>query len=309
MCARMNDMIWIPAQRFVMGSDAHYPEERSAHPVHVDGFWMDRSPVTNTQFAAFVTETRYTTVAERTPNANDYPGAISEMLRPGSMVFVRPRTRPPRMDIAYWWQYVFGADWKHPQGPDSSLDGLAEHPVVHVAYEDVAAFATWAGKSIASEAEWEAACRGGQHAQPYAWGDELTPNGVMMANYWQGEFPHDRVNTGHWETTSPTGAFPPNAYGLYDMIGNVWEWTSDWFAPQHSAVSASCCAPANPRGGTEAMSVDPREPTIRIPRKVLKGGSHLCAPNYCQRYRPAARHAQPVDTSTSHIGFRCVVRP
>jgi formylglycine-generating enzyme len=186
---------------------------------------------------------------------------------------------------------------------------LHDHPVVHIAYRDAEAYAEWAGKALPTEAEWEFAARGGLIGTEFAWGDEFAPGGRQMANTWQGAFPHENLMTDGYERTSPVGAFPANGYGLHDMIGNVWEWTSDWYTSQHSADAVkTCCIPENPRGGAEQESFDPCQPEIRIPRKVLKGGSHLCAPNYCQRYRPAARYAQPVDTSTSHIGFRCVVR-
>jgi len=187
---------------------------------------------------------------------------------------------------------------------------MDRHPVVHVAFGDAAAYAKWAGKSLPTEAEWERAARGGLEGAVYAWGDEITPRGRPMANFWQGEFPHENTLEDGWEGTSPVGMFPPNGYGLFDMIGNVWEWTDDWYAPRHrQPAKHSCCVPRNPRGGTRDESIDLRQPEIRIPRKVLKGGSHLCSPNYCQRYRPAARYPEPVDTSTSHVGFRCIIRP
>ena len=202
-----------------------------------------------------------------------------------------------------------GADWRHPLGPDSSIEGQDDHPVIHVAFHDAQAYADWAGKALPTEAEWEFAARGGLDGCDYAWGDELAPGGAMMANYWQGIFPFANQLLDGWERTSPVRAFPPNGYGLHDMIGNVWEWTTDWWSSRHPDQEAkSCCIPQNPRGGPEAGSFDERQPEIRIPRKAVKGGSHLCAPNYCRRYRPAARHAQPVDTSMSHVGFRCIVR-
>jgi formylglycine-generating enzyme required for sulfatase activity len=293
-----------------MGSDRHYPEERPVHRVHVDGFWMDRLPVTNERFAAFAAATHHTTFAELPPNAADYPGAIPELLHPGSLVFVRPSRPVGLSDIGQWWRFILGADWRHPQGPHSGLSGLSDHPVVHVTYADAEAFAQWEGKSLPTEAEWELAARGGLDGATYAWGEELMPDGRPMANTWQGSFPHENTLIDGWEGTSPVGAFPANGYGLYDMIGNVWEWTSDWYRAGHEpdAVKA-CCIPRNPRGGSMLASLDPRTPGIRIARRVLKGGSHLCAPNYCQRYRPAARFPQPIDTSTSHVGFRCIVRP
>jgi len=301
-------MAWIPGGTFLMGSDRHYPEERPAHRVSVDGFWMDAHAVTNDEFARFVAATGYVTVAERTPDPADYPGAKPELLVPGSAVFRKPAHRVDLRNPYEWWAYVPGADWRHPQGPDSSIDGLGDHPVVHVAYEDALAYARWAGKDLPTEAEWEFAARGGLDGATYAWGDEFLPGGRFMANTWQGEFPIQNLALDGYEWTAPVGSFPPNGYGLYDMIGNVWEWTRDWYQ-EYGAVIRSCCASTNPRGGEREASYDPRTPDNRIPRKVIKGGSYLCAPNYCRRYRPAARLAQPVDTSTCHLGFRCVVRP
>lgn len=304
----LDDMVWIHGRRYVMGSNEHYPEERPALDVDVDGFWMDRHPVTNQRFAEFVEATGHVTVAEQIPDAGDYPGAIPEMLRAGSLVFVQPSGPVPLDNSATWWRYVFGADWRHPLGPDSSIEGLESHPVVHVAYADAEAFATWLGKSVPTEAEWELACRGGLERAAYAWGAELAPGDRMMANYWQGRFPWENLCLDGWERTSPVGWYPPNGFDLHDMIGNVWEWTSDWYLNGHSAPAKTCCTPKNPRGGREQDSYAPVLSTIHIPRKVLKGGSHLCAANYSQRYRPAARQAQPVDSSTSHVGFRCVWR-
>jgi formylglycine-generating enzyme len=304
------DMVWIPGGTFAMGSDRHYPEEAPVHRVTVDGFWMDRTPVTNAAFARFVQETRHVTFAQLPPDPKDYPGALPEMLYAASLVFVKPRGPVDLRDMRNWWRFERGADWQHPQGTGSTIEGRMDHPVVHVAYADAAAYARWAGKEIPTEAEWELAARGGLDGAEFAWGDELTPNGVAMANYWQGQFPWQNTRDDGFECTSPVGAFPPNGYGLVDVIGNVWEWTADWYRPRHPGEKAkTCCIPRNPRGGPESESFDPAQPAIRIPRKVLKGGSHLCAPNYCRRYRPAARYPEPVDTSTSHVGFRCIVRP
>jgi formylglycine-generating enzyme required for sulfatase activity len=268
---------------------------------------MDRYPVTNERFARFVKATGHVTVAERAPDPADYPDARPELLVPASAVFRKPGRDVDPRDIYGWWIHTPGASWRHPRGPQTSLKGLDQHPVVHVTWEDVAAYAAWAGKDIATEAEWERAARGGLDGAEYAWGDELTPGGRHMANVWQGEFPFENLGLDGWEHTSPLRAFPPNPYGLFDMIGNVWEWTADWYQ-DHGRLTHACCTVANPLGAAEADSADP---TLGdgLPRKVIKGGSHLCAPNYCRRYRPAARMPQAVDTSTSHLGFRCIVRP
>jgi formylglycine-generating enzyme len=302
-------MVWMPGGTFLMGSDRHYPEEAPAHRVAVDGFWMDRYPVTNEQFRRFVTATGYVTFAEIPPDPAQYPGARPEMLYTASLVFVKPPGPVDLRDFTNWWTFMRGADWRHPGGPASSLGGRKRYPVVHVAYRDVEAYLSWAGKTLPTEAEWEFAARGGLDGAEFAWGDEFAPRGRMMANTWQGEFPWQNLVTDKYDGISPVDAFPPNGYGLSDMIGNVWEWTADWYAARHPDEPAkACCIPANPRGGREDESYDPCQPAIRIPRKVLKGGSHLCAPNYCRRYRPAARFAQPIDTSASHVGFRGIVR-
>jgi len=303
------DMIWIPGGTFRMGSDHHYAEEAPAHRVAVDGFWIDRTPVTNRDFRKFVRDTGYITFAEKKPDAKDYPGALPRMLRAGSLVFSPPPQTVPLHDWSQWWGFKFGADWAHPYGRKSSTCGLDDHPVVHVAYQDAFAYATWAGKELPTEAEWEFAARGGLDGAEFAWGDAFTPGGKHMANTWQGAFPQQNLKADGFERTSPVTAFPPNGYGVHDMIGNVWEWTKDWYAPKHEAAAGSdCCIPKNPHGGAADASYDPCQPQVKIPRKVIKGGSHLCAPNYCRRYRPAARHAEAIDTSTSHLGFRCVMR-
>jgi formylglycine-generating enzyme required for sulfatase activity len=305
----VGDMVRIPGGIFRMGSDRHYAEEAPVHRVKVDPFLIDRSPVTNRQFRQFVNATNYVTFAEIAPDPKDYPGALPHMLKAGSLVFTPPRHPVDLGDWGQWWNFKFGADWRRPYGPRSTISGLDDHPVVHIAYRDAEAYARWAGKELPTEAEWEFAARGGLDGAEFAWGDELMPGGKPMANTWHGSFPHHNTKLDGYERTSPVGAFPPNGYGLSDMIGNVWEWTTDWYSPRHAAdMGKDCCIPANPRGGPEAESFDPRQPEIRIPRKVIKGGSHLCAPSYCRRYRPAARHAEPVDTSTSHLGFRCVLR-
>jgi formylglycine-generating enzyme required for sulfatase activity len=307
--AGMGDMVWIPGGTFRMGSDGHYPEEAPAHFARVDGFWMDRTPVTNAQFRRFVEATGHVSFAELAPDPKDYPGAPRHLLQPGSLVFTPPGHPVDLDNYANWWKFKLGAHWRRPQGPRSSIAGLDDHPVVHVAYRDTEAYAAWSRKTLPTEAEWEFAARGGLEGAEFAWGDELTPGGRHMANTWQGEFPNENLEADGWALTSPVRAFPRNGYGLHDMIGNVWEWTTDWFSTRHAVEAAHpCCAPTNPRGAREDESYDPLQPGTRIPRKVLKGGSHLCAPNYCRRYRPAARHAQPVDTSTSHVGFRCIWR-
>jgi formylglycine-generating enzyme required for sulfatase activity len=303
------EMAWVPGGTFRMGSDNHYPEERPVHSVEVNGFFIDVTPVTNAHFRAFVAATRHITVAEIAPDPKDYPGALPHMLKAGSLVFTPPDRPVDIRDWSRWWQFRFRANWRRPYGPGSSIRGMDDYPVVHVAYADAEAYAKWAGKELPTEAEWEYAARGGLDCADYAWGNELNPGGRQMANTWQGMFPHQNLGEDGFERTSPVTAFPPNGYGLYDMIGNVWEWTSDWWSTAHPTdARKACCVPVNPRGGPVEASYDPRQPDIRIPRKVLKGGSHLCAPNYCRRYRPAARHAEPIDTSTSHVGFRCVRR-
>jgi formylglycine-generating enzyme required for sulfatase activity len=300
-------MVRIPGGAFLMGSDVHYPEEAPAHKVSVNGFWMDIHAVTNAEFKRFVDATHHVTLAEKPANAEDYPGAKPELLAPHSVVF-RKTPGPVDMGNAYnWWTYVAAADWRHPRGPGSSLQGLWQHPVVHVAFEDAAAYAKWAGKELPSEAEWEFAARGGLEGAPYVWGEHYMPGGKPMANTWQGEFPHQNLLEDGFEWTAPVGSFPANGYGLHEMAGNVWEWTTDWYQA-HEQIQHACCTLDNPRGGNPEESCDPRTPEVRIPRRVMKGGSYLCAPNYCQRYRPAARMAQAIDTSTCHLGFRCVVR-
>jgi sulfatase modifying factor 1 len=304
------DMVWIPGGTFLMGSDQHYPEEAPAQLASVDGFWMDQVPVTNAQFEEFVKATGHRTVAEIAPDPSQYPGAKKELMSPGSLVFKKPGGPVDMRDFRNWWKYVLGADWRHPIGPNSTIRGRSNFPVVHVAYADGEAYARWRGKSLPTEAEWEFAARGGLGGAEYAWGNELMPDGRPMANFWQGEFPWQNLRVDGFEGTSPVDAFPPNTYGLFDMTGNVWEWTTDWYTPRRAhGKTAPCCIPSNPRGGLAEESYDPRQPHIQIPRKVIKGGSHLCSANYCRRYRPAARFPEPIDTSTCHLGFRCIIRP
>ena len=303
-------MVWIDCGTFKMGSDTFYVEERPVHRVAVNGFWIDPHPVTNEQFARFVAETGYVTIAERRPDPALYPGAPPENLVPGSMVFFSTKGPVDLRNYANWWAWTPGATWRHPLGPTSSVLGLDQHPVVHVAYEDAEAYSAWAGKGLPTEAEWEYAARGGLEQAAFTWGDEHDPGGQPMANVWQGRFPWENLLLDGHDRTSPVGAFPPNGYGLHDMAGNVWEWTADWYTARHSDdPGKACCVPQNPRGGRREDSFNPHQRSFRIPRKVVKGGSHLCAPNYCLRYRPAARQPQEIDTGMSHLGFRCIVRP
>jgi formylglycine-generating enzyme len=296
-------LVRIPGKRFLMGSDRFYSEERPVHEVEVDAFWIERHLVTNAQFARFVDETRYVTLAERPLDPQDYPGAPKELLKPGGLVF-QPSDRPiPLDDATQWWAYVPGADWRHPRGPGTDLKGLDNHPVVQVSYEDAEAYAAWRGARMPTEAEWEMAARGGLEAALYSWGDERHPEGRQMANTWQGEFPWQNLALDGYEGTSPVGAFPANGYGLADMAGNVWEWTADWWQEQHRSA-APCCSPSSGRN-TSGAEKDSASPGERFGRKVIKGGSHLCAPNYCLRFRPSARQPEAVDTTTCHIGFRC----
>jgi formylglycine-generating enzyme required for sulfatase activity len=278
-----------------MGSNAFYREERPVRRESVQGFWIDAHPVTNAQFCQFIAATGYVTLCERPPDPRMYPDADPSLLVPGSIVFRKPRGPVDLRDHRAWWQYLPGANWQHPQGPESAIDGRDDHPVVHVAYEDACAYAAWAGKALPHEAEWEFAARGGVDGATYAWGEGFAPQGRIMANTWHGRFPWENLGANGYVGTSPVDAFPPNGYGLHDMIGNVWEWTASVFAmPGTAASRQSCCAPATSNGP--------------IARVVVKGGSHLCAPNYCLRYRPAARQGEAVDTSACHIGFRCVLR-
>jgi formylglycine-generating enzyme len=302
-------MVRIDGGEFAMGSNDFYPEERPVRRVAVDTFEIDRYPVTNAEFARFVEATGYVTVAERPIDPADYPGAIPELCVPGALVF-RPTHGPVNLDDwTQWWAWTPGASWRHPLGEESSLDGLESHPVVHVAFEDAQAYADWAGKTLPTEAEWEFAARGGLDGAAFTWGDEMIPNGTYMANTWQGEFPWQNLLADGYERTSPVGSFPANGYGLFDMAGNVWEWTTDWYTARPSAEKPKpCCGTPAARIPSVEESYDPNQPNIRIPRKVLKGGSHLCAPNYCLRFRPAARQPQMVETSMSHLGFRCVRR-
>jgi formylglycine-generating enzyme required for sulfatase activity len=305
----MHGMVRIPGGDFLMGSDLHYPEERPQHRARVDGFWMDATAVTNAQFAAFVAATGHVTVAERPLDPAQYPGADQAMLAPGALVFRMTDGPVDTRDITHWWHWTPGAHWRAPEGVGSGIEARADHPVVQVAFEDAEAYAAWAGKDLPSEAEWEFAARGGLQGAEFVWGDEFTPGDAHQANTWQGPFPWRNFASDGFERTAPVGSYAPNGHGLYDMAGNVWQWTTDWWGTKHQADPGKpCCAPQNPRGPAVDASFDPAQPAIRIPRKVVKGGSFLCAPSYCRRYRPAARHAQMVDTGMSHIGFRCIRR-
>jgi formylglycine-generating enzyme len=300
-------MACVPAGTFAMGSDARYAEEAPAHDVSVDGFWIDRVEVTNRQFGEFVAATGYVTVAQRPLDPAGFPGAPPENLVPGSMVFTMTRGPVDLRHLSQWWTWTPGASWRHPEGPGSSLDGRADHPVVHVAYEDAEAYAAWAGKALPAEAEWERAARGGLDGAAFVWGDEPEQPGERLANFWHGDFPWRHVDG--YGTTSPVGSFPANGFGLHDMAGNVWEWTADWWAAhQPDDADVRCCTSVRRVVATMEGSYDQTQPQFRVPRKVVKGGSYLCADSYCQRYRPAARRPQMIDTGMSHIGFRCVRR-
>ena len=301
-------MVRIPAGRFLMGCERFYPEEAPVREVEMAGFLIDRGPVTVAAFEGFVADTGYVTLAERTPVAADYPDADPSLLVAGSAVF-HPTAHPvPLDDPSRWWAYVPGADWRHPWGPRSDNAERQDHPVTHVAHEDATAFARWAGKELPTEAEWEYAARGGLDGAIFAWGDEQRPGGALMANHWQGEFPWRNTGAKGWRGTSPVGLFGANGHGLHDMTGNVWEWTTDYWSGRGAGADACCGPPSNPRVSTADASYDQGRPGAHIPRRVIKGGSHLCAPSYCLRYRPAARQPEAIDTSTSHIGFRCVIR-
>jgi formylglycine-generating enzyme len=301
-----HDVVGLAGGEFAMGSETHYPEEAPVHRVRIDAFSIDRFEVTNARFAEFVAATGYVTVAERPLDPADFPGAPRENLVPGSLVFTPTPGPVDLRHLTQWWTWTPGACWRAPEGPGSSIEDRGEHPVVHVANEDAAAYASWAGARLPIEAEWEFAARGGLDRAVFTWGDVAHPGGRIMANTWDGsDFPWRSTGESGFSRTAPVGSFPPNGFGLYDMAGNVWEWTDDWWADHPADSSKPCCVPVNPRGGDLESSLDPAQPQFRVPRKVIKGGSHLCADSYCLRYRPAARRPQMIDTGMSHVGFRC----
>jgi formylglycine-generating enzyme required for sulfatase activity len=292
-----------------MGCDVRYPEEAPVHAVTVDGFWIRPTVVTIREYRDFVEATGYVTVAERPLDPQDFPGAPAENLVSGSLVFTMTTGPVDLGGIDAWWSWTPGACWRHPKGPASDIDSRLDHPVVHIAHEDAVAYAEWAGESLPTEAEWEYAARGGHEGRLFVWGDEAVPDGEYLANFWQGNFPYRNSRADGFAGTAPVGSFPPNDYGMYEMAGNVWEWTEDWYADRHPLdADKPCCVPTNPRGPSVETSYDPGQPQFPIPRRVVKGGSFLCADNYCQRYRPAARRPQMIDTGMSHIGFRTVRR-
>lgn len=293
------NMTWIESGTFQMGSEKHYREEGSVAKVKVTGFCIDRYEITNTQFARFVEETGYTTIAERPLSAKDFPNLSEEQRSPGSLVFIAPKGKHPVRELS-WWHWMPGADWQHPTGPDSNIEGKEDYPVVQIAYEDALAYAKWAGKSLPTEAQWEFAARGGLEGKDFTWGDTYS---AKKANTWQGLFPYQNTEEDGYLSTAPIGSFAPNGYGLYDMAGNVWEWTQDWYRAGHEGKARQ----VNPIVSNPEDSFDPREPGAA--KHVIKGGSYLCAQNYCSRYRPSAREAQAPDTGTSHIGFRLVIIP
>jgi formylglycine-generating enzyme len=295
----LSDLVELPGGVFRMGSQQFYPDEGPVHSEQVDAFAIEQHPVTNAQFSEFVAATGYLTVAQRPLEPALFPDLAPEELQPGALAFTPTPGPVDLSDWRQWWRWSPGADWRHPFGSKSNIDDKADHPVVQIAYEDAEAYASWAGRRLPSEAEWEYAARAGG-GTTYAWGEEVKPEGRLMANTWQGHFPYQNTGANGWIGTSPVGSFPLSGFGLSDMIGNVWEWTTTTYQARH-VVAAPCCGPSPATSPATSMSVDQNT------RKALKGGSHLCAPEYCLRYRPAARSPQSLDTSTTHIGFRCVV--
>jgi len=302
--AAPDGMVWIPAGEFSMGTEeAGFPDTRPIHRVALNGFWMDKTEVTNAQFAKFVDATGYVTLAERKPKAEDFPGVPTEKLVAGSIVFTPPKDAVPLNDYMQWWEYVGGANWRHPEGPQSDLNGRENHPVVHVAYDDALAYAKWAGKRLPTEAEFEWAARGGLDRKKYVWGDEFKPDGKFRANTFQGNFPNKNTAEDGFVASAPVGSFEPNGFGLYDVAGNVWEWCSDWYrADYYQILSSQGGVAKNPSGPRD--SIDPLEPGIA--KRVTKGGSFLCTDQYCSRYMPGGRGKEAADTGTNHLGFRLV---
>jgi len=298
-------MVMIPGGEFWMGSDEPmFRDARPWHRVYLDPFWIDQTLVTNQQFVDFVRQTHYVTVAEQTPRPEDFPGAPPENLVAGSVVFSPPDHPVNLNDHLQWWSYVKGANWRHPQGPKSDLKGKAKHPVVHIAYADAEAYCKWQGKRLPTEAEFEFAERGGLDRKPYAWGNEFRPGGRFMANTFEGHFPDKNTGEDGYVTTSPVATFPANGYHLYDMAGNVWEWTSDWYRPDYyQTLADSGTVARNPQGPPD--SFDPSEPGVA--KKVHRGGSFLCTDQYCSRYKVGGRGKGEPDTGTNHLGFRCVM--
>lgn len=300
-------MVWVPGGVFLRGSAN--PKMRDAQPMHqvaVDGFWMDQSAVTNEQFAHFIGATGYVTVAERTPQAKDFPNAPLEKLVAGGVVFTPPHGPVLLDNHLRWWSYVKGANWRHPEGPASDLQGRGNHPAVQIAWQDAVVYARWAGKRLPTEAEFEFAARGGLEGKTYAWGDDFKPRGQWMVNIWQGRFPYENSEEDGYRGTAPVGSFSANGYGLYDMAGNVWQWCADWYRPDYYRTLAAGPQPArNPQGPDE--SYDPREPNTA--KRVMRGGSYLCTDQYCTAYEVGARGKGEPDSGTSHVGFRCVLTP
>jgi formylglycine-generating enzyme len=312
--AGTNAMAWIPGGTFWMGSEDGRSDEKPVHQVTLDGFWIDKKPVNNEEFARFVKATGYVTVAECKPDPKDFPGVAPDKLMPGAVVFspptlesvnmeraqagLPPTQQVPLDDPSLWWRYVPGANWRHPQGPDSNIKELQHHPVVQVCWDDALAYTKWAGKQLPTEAQFERAARAGLERQPYAWGAQPVCNGKWMANIWQGQFPIQNKAADGFAGTSPVGSFPPNGYGLYDMAGNVWQWCADWYRPDYYARSPA----RNPTGPGD--SLDPDEPGLA--KRVVRGGSFLCSDLYCAGYRAAARMKSSPDTALSNTGFRCV---